>query len=161
MSIEKIIGIAQSGIVKSPDKILTIGLGSCVGISLYDKENKIAGLVHIMLPSSYEFKNNENKLKYADTAISILVEELKKKNAYVDKLEAKIVGGAQMFNFKDSRALSDIGQRNIIAVEKKLEELSIPIVSKDIGGNKGRTMIVDAYTGRVTIKVLGKNIKEI
>lgn len=114
-----------------------------------------------MLPSSYEFKNNENKLKYADTAISILVEELKKKNAYVDKLEAKIVGGAQMFNFKDSRALSDIGQRNIIAVEKKLEELSIPIVSKDIGGNKGRTMIVDAYTGRVTIKVLGKNIKEI
>ena len=159
MSIEKIIGIAQSGIVKSPDKILTIGLGSCVGISLYDKVNKIAGLVHIMLPSSYEFKNNENKFKYADTAIPMLVEELRKEKA--NNLEAKIVGGAQMFNFNDSRALSDIGQRNIIAVEKKLEELSIPIVSKDVGGNKGRTMIVDAYTGMITIKILGKNIKEI
>ncbi len=55
-----------------PGLLTTIGLGSCVGIALYDKQNKIAGLAHIMLPSSKEIKNNENKAKFADTGIQLI-----------------------------------------------------------------------------------------
>lgn len=156
---EKKVGIADLNIVKAPNKIMTIGLGSCVGIAIYDKRHKIAGLAHIMLADSTQFKNITNIAKYADLAIPTLVKDMIKQGSIKRDLTAKIAGGASMFNFSDSSMVSDIGKRNGIAVKKALGKEGIPIIAEDIGGNKGRTMILDAETGEVTLKIVGQGIK--
>src|SRR5690625_4749710 len=94
------VGIADLNTVTAPDTIRTSGLGSCVGVVIYDTANKIAGLAHVMLPDSALTKQAEfNEYKYADTAIDILVDQLVRIGARKSHLKAKIAGGAQMFQF--------------------------------------------------------------
>lgn|SRR3712207_1254252 len=155
------VGIADLNVAKSPDKIITVGLGSCIGIALYDRLNNIGGLLHIMLPNSTEFSKITNPLKFADLGIPILIDKMKAKGANVRSLKAKIAGGASMFNFSDKSMIMDIGNRNIKSVKIILEEFSIPILAEDVGGNKGRTMIFQTLDGKVQIKTVGLGIKEL
>lgn len=155
------VGIADLNVAKSPGEIITVGLGSCIGIALYDRINKIGGLLHIMLPDSNQFKNISNPLKFADLGIPIMIDNMKEKGANIRNLKAKISGGASMFNFSDKSMIMDIGKRNIQAVKKNLNELSIPILAEEVGGKKGRTMILDTSSGIVQIKTVGIGIKEI
>ena len=155
------VGIADLNLVLDPGTIMTIGLGSCIGIALYDKELKVAGLSHIMLTDSTQFKNVTNPMKFADSAIPILVEKMQKQGCKKQNIIAKIAGGASMFNFSDKSIISDIGKRNSEAVKKALDNMKIPIVAEDTGGNKGRTMILEASTGKVTLKIVGKGIVEL
>ncbi|SHF41475.1 chemotaxis protein CheD [Caloramator proteoclasticus] len=155
------VGIGDLNIAKTPDKLITLGLGSCIGIALIDSFNKIAGLSHIMLPDSKAFSNINNPMKYADTAIPLLVQKLITSGANKNNLKAKIAGGASMFSFADKSPMMDIGKRNAEAVKSVLKELNIPIIAEDIGGNKGRTMIVDPTTATVILKITGEGIKEL
>lgn len=155
------VGIADLDVATSPDKIITVGLGSCIGIALYDKFNGIGGLLHIMLPDSTQFSNITNPLKFADLGIPILIEKMESKGANKRNIKAKLAGGASMFNFTDKNMVMDIGNRNGIAVKKVLNEFSIPVVAEDIGGNKGRTMIFHTSNGIVQIKTVGIGVKEI
>lgn len=155
------IGIADANVVSSPDKLITIGLGSCVGIAIYDKCKAIGGLAHIMLPDSTQFNNVTNPLKFADLAIPILVDKMIKLGAMKSNLKAKIAGGASMFNFSDRNMVMDIGSRNSESVRKALAKLSIPLIGEDVGGNKGRTVIFDTSSGIVQIKTVGVGIKEL
>lgn len=152
------VGIADLNVVVSPQSIMTIGLGSCIGIALYDKNLKIAGLAHIMLPDSTQFNNVSVPMKFADLAIPLLIKEMEKRGSSVKSLIAKIAGGASMFNFSDKNIVSDIGKRNAIAVKEKLNEIGIKVIAEEIGGNKGRTMIVDSNDGKVTIRIVGQGI---
>lgn len=156
-----IVGIADYNVVREPNKLITIGLGSCIGIALYDNVKRIGGLVHIMLPESTKFNNVLNPLKFADLALPLLIDEMKKHNASISNMSAKIAGGASMFNFSDKRLMLDIGNRNSIAVKETLKSFLIPITGEDVGGNKGRTMILDSSTGNVIIKTVGMEIKHI
>ena len=61
------VGMADLKVVKSPDGVTTLGLGSCVGIAVRDPVTKIGGLAHIMLPDSTAIRNNANIPKFADT----------------------------------------------------------------------------------------------
>ncbi len=155
------VGIADLNLVSSPDKIMTIGLGSCIGIALYDKRCKLAGLSHIMLPDSTQFKNVTNPMKFADLAIPLLIKKMEAKGCEKRNLMAKIAGGASMFSFSDKSMVGDIGKRNIQAVKKSLSEERIQIIAEDVGGNKGRTMILDALDGKVTLKIVGIGIVEL
>jgi len=155
------VGIADMNTAFSPDKIITVGLGSCIGIALYDNRLKIGGLAHIMLPDSTQFNNISNPLKFADLAIPLLINDMEKIGARKSNMRAKIVGGASMFTFSDQRMNMDIGNRNSISVKNVLNQLSIPLLCEDVGGNKGRTMIFDTQTGVVQIKTIGIGIKEI
>ena len=87
------VGMADLSTAKEPDILTTLGLGSCVGIALYDPSTKVGGLAHIMLPDSKQIKNNENKAKFADTAIEVLVQAMIKKGARKNRIVAKIAGG--------------------------------------------------------------------
>lgn len=149
------IGMADLNIAKTPGLLTTLGLGSCVGIALFDKKNKIAGLVHIMLPSSEEIKNNSNKAKFADTGIELLLEKMIAIGADKKNVKAKIAGGSQMFSFNSNNDVLKIGERNVIATKKKLKELSIPIVSEDTGGNYGRTIELNSEDGSLLVKTIG------
>ena len=93
------VGMADSNVCISPNAITTLGLGSCVGIVLYDPIRKIAGMVHVMLPDSTKIINNENKAKFADTGIDLLISQMLSIGAERRSLVAKIAGGAQMFAF--------------------------------------------------------------
>ena len=161
VSTEIKVGIADLNVVLDPGSIMTIGLGSCIGIALYDKTIKVAGLAHIMLPDSTQFKSNTNPMKFADLAIPMLIEKMEKEGCSKRNIIAKIAGGASMFNFSDKSIISDIGKRNSDAVKKALKDESIRIMAEEIGGNKGRTMILKANDGSVILKVVGQGIKDL
>ncbi len=154
------VGMADLKIVSEPDVLTTLGLGSCVGIALYDKVTKIAGLAHIMLPDSSQIKNNQNLAKFADTAINLLVSEMIQKGAGPGRLTAKISGGSQMFSFGSNGSdLMKIGYRNVVATKEILSKLRIPILSEDTGGNYGRTIEFYSENGNLLVKTIGHGVK--
>ena len=155
------VGIADLNVAFSPDKLITVGLGSCVGIAIYDKTLGLGGLAHIMLPDSSQFNKITNEIKFADLAIPKLVDDMIKKGSKLRNMKAKIAGGASMFNFSDKSVVMDIGGRNGIAVKNALKSLSIPILSEDIGGNKGRTLIFDTASGVLYVRTVGMGTIEI
>lgn len=155
------VGIADFKVAKVPDRLITIGLGSCVGIALIDKVSGVGGLAHIMLPDSTKFNKVNNDIKFADLAIPILINKMRDMGANIRNLRAKIAGGASMFNFSDSKINMDIGDRNSKAVKEILRSFSIPIDSEDVGGTKGRTITFDTSTGELYVRTVGEGTKTI
>lgn len=155
------VGMADLNVCCTPDAITTLGLGSCVGVALYDKATQIAGLVHVMLPDSKQVKQNQNRAKFADTGIDMLIEEMVKKGARSSALTAKIAGGAQMFAFSTNNDMLRVGDRNVEAVKKRLKELDIRILAEDTGLNYGRTVVFYPESGDFVIKSVGKPIRTI
>lgn len=150
------VGISQWKAAPAPHKLITLGLGSCVGIVLYDSSTKVGGLSHIMLPDSTQFRNNGNKGKFPDTAIPLLIEDMVALGARRSAIKAKIAGGAQMFSSPDKKLISNIGTRNVEQTQGVLHRLNIPILASDVGGNKGRTVIFDIESGTVWVRTLGR-----
>jgi chemotaxis protein CheD len=153
------VGMADLNVCVSPNAITTLGLGSCVGIVLYDPVKKIAGMVHIMLPDSTKILNNENKAKFADTGIDLLIKRMLEIGADRRVLIAKIAGGAQMFAFSNNSDMMRIGERNVEATKLKLAELGISIKAEDTGANYGRTIEFYPENGQLLIKSVGKERK--
>ncbi|HKL79838.1 MAG TPA: chemotaxis protein CheD [Mobilitalea sp.] len=153
------VGMADLNVCVSPDVITTLGLGSCVGIALYDPGTKISGLVHVMLPDSTKIMNNMNKAKFADTGIDELINTMLKLGANRRAFVAKIAGGAQMFAFTNNSDMMRIGERNIEATKRKLNQLAIPILAEETGANYGRTIEFHPETGDLHIRSVGKEHK--
>jgi len=152
------VGIADLKLVKSPNTIRTSGLGSCVGVIVYDLSNQIAGLAHIMLPESSLSKQSDlNPYKYADTAINSLISMILEQGAVKLYLKAKIAGGAQMFPNQLSNEVMRIGPRNVDAVLTHLHEYGIPVIASDVGGHNGRTIIFDPKTSDLKIRTVSKS----
>jgi chemotaxis protein CheD len=152
------VGIADMGVVTSPDVLRTI-LGSCVGICLYDGKNKVIGLSHIMLAE--QNISGTNPKKYADSAIPLLIEEMKKAGADPGSISAKIVGGAAMFSMSSSSIMGEIGRNNVKKVKEILAQNSIVITAEDTGGDYGRTVDFFSLDGTVKVKSLGKEEKNL
>ncbi len=161
MSIMIKVGMADLKVAAFPDNLTTLGLGSCIGICIYDPSTKIAGMAHIMLPSSDAIKQNSNIAKFADTAIVQLVKEMEQKGAPRARFFPKIPGGPQMFAFASSSETMRIGERNAESVRKILKSLSIPIKVDETGGSVGRTIEFYSDSGRLLIKTAGSPIKEL
>ncbi len=159
MSVTIKVGMADLNVCTAPDVLTTLGLGSCVGIILYDSFSKTAGLVHIMLPDSTKIKNNDNAAKFADTGIDALILRLTAIGANRNRLIAKIAGGAQMFAFNANSDMLRIGERNTEASKLKLQSLGIRIVAEDTGLDYGRTLEFYPETGQLYIKSVGKPLK--
>lgn len=155
------VGMADLKVTKLPNSLTTLGLGSCIGICLYDSGKKIIGMAHIMLPSSKAIRNNSNVAKFADTAIVKLIDDMKSEGANEKRLTAKIAGGSQMFKFSSGNDMMKIGLRNAEAVRDILKDLKIPIVADDTGGNFGRTIEFNSNNGNLLIKTIGHGVKEV
>ncbi len=149
------VGIADMNICKVPDTITTVGLGSCVGVVLYDERKKISGLLHVMLPDSTRIKDNSNKAKFADTGIDFLIKELQELGVHSTSLKAKIAGGAKMFSFASESNLGNIGDNNVKAVKAMLTKKNIPIIAEDTGENYGRTIVFNPDDFTLLIKRAG------
>ena len=155
------VGMADLKVCKCPDGLTTLGLGSCVGVALYDPVTKVSGLLHCMLPDSTQFRNNTLIAKYADTGIDELVKQMRELGASESRLVAKIAGGAQMFASSSMNEALRVGERNTVAVKKKLADLHIKLLAEDCGLNYGRTVEFYSETGEYVIKAVGKPPKVI
>ncbi len=155
------VGMADLNICKAPDMITTLGLGSCIGIAVYDPVLKIGGLAHIMLPDSTQMRNNSNIAKFADTGIEELVKRVVMAGANKRRLVAKIAGGAKMFQVSGLSTVGNVGERNAQASRAKLKQLGIPLLAEDTGLNYGRTVELYPETGEFRIKAVGTTIKSI
>jgi chemotaxis protein CheD len=138
------------------DELVSMGLGSCVGVALVDRERGIAGLAHVMLPTANAAYSAP--AKFADRAVPALLGSTERLGARRDRMVAVLAGGAQMFG-ANGRAGSvaglDLGARNEAAVRTALAEAGIPVRAAATGGDRGRTVRVCVGDARVTVKEAG------
>ncbi len=151
------IGIGDLKVCRAPDVLVTYALGSCVGICLLDNQTGIGGLSHIMLPDSSGMSAQTSPMKFADKALPMLVQQMVALGANKSRLTAKIAGGAMMFSIANEKF--NIGERNVIAVKKFLNENRIPILAEDCGLNYGRTQLFYPATGVMEIRAASKGTK--
>lgn len=155
------VGMADLKVCKCPDSLTTLGLGSCIGVALYDPMTKVSGLLHCMLPDSTQIRNNSNVAKFADTGIDELIRQMLELGANRTRLVAKMAGGAQMFALSSANDSLRVGERNAQATREKLKQLNIRLLAEDCGLNYGRTVEFYSETGEYVIKAVGKPPKTI
>jgi chemotaxis protein CheD len=135
------------------DVLVSLGLGSCIGLALVDRRTGVAGLAHVVLPASDGHSTGQNPLKFADRAVPELIDRVVRLGGCKPKLEAVLVGGASMFAV--SSASLEVGQRNEAAVLEQLKAQRIPVIASETGGNRGRTIRVHVDHMRVTVREAG------
>jgi chemotaxis protein CheD len=141
------IGIGEYRVGSFP--MMTIGLGSCIGLTLYDETAGAGAMVHIMLPDSAG--RTDRPGKYADTAVALLVKELNLLGCKNRSLVAKMAGGACMFEYFGANL--NIGERNAERVRVLLKDNHIPVIAEDVGGKVGRSVtFIPQNRGKFTIR---------
>ena len=150
-----VVGLGEMQVSKDTSVVLAcLGLGSCISLCAYDPVSKVAGMAHIVLPSS-EGRNAGTSPKYADTAVPALVEAMSKIGANEGRLIIKIAGGAQMSSGPGASAIFKTGERNIEATGATLVKYGIRLVSSETGGKHGRTVKLYVDSGRVSVATAG------
>lgn len=145
------VGIGDYAVGKKEGIISTYGLGSCVGITIYDRLTKIGGLLHALLPESSYYGNKGNPAKYVDTGLQLLIRDIQKLGGSIRRAEAKLFGGAHMFSNVTTEKLM-IGKRNVEVAKRELKKYGIRLVAEDTGGKGGRTIYLDLSTGKVRMR---------
>ena len=156
---ETMVRMGELAVSSASDHVLvSLGLGSCIGLALIDRRLGIAGLAHVVLPQS-QGHAQENPRKFADLAVPEMLSELEALGARRVRLEAVLVGGASMFAV--TSASLEVGQRNEAAVRELLEQHRIPVVAAATGGSRGRTIRVDVESSAVTVREAGGKDEEL
>lgn len=150
------VGMCEMTVSKDPDQTLvTYSLGSCVGVSLFDPETGVGGLIHCMLPLS---KTDPEKAKtrpamFTDTGFVALLNEVVAHGACMSRLVVKVAGGGAPM---DSAGRFKIGERNYAVLRKILWKNNLLIAGEDVGGTKPRTMRLQLGDGVVTVSSGGE-----
>ncbi|MBD3220584.1 chemotaxis protein CheD [bacterium] len=152
------VDISDMKLSRSEDDVLvTYSLGSCVGLTIYDKQVGVGGMIHCMLPLSKidPEKAAVKPYMFVDTGVTILLTELFKLGAQRQNLVAKVAGAASPLGKEETFR---IGQRNYTILRKLLWKNNILIEAEDTGGSKARTMYLYMHDGLVTVKSEGKEV---
>jgi chemotaxis protein CheD len=147
---EQRVPIAHHAVAKGRGRLVTIGLGSCVAITIHDPLTKIGGLAHVLLPDPIGATAAEHPAKFATTAVPLLLEEMRALGAKGPFI-AKLAGGASLFGTLLS-AGGSMGDRNIAAARAALIRARIDVKAEDVGGGAGRTVVLDVASGDMTVK---------
>jgi chemotaxis protein CheD len=153
------VGIGELAIAKTPKRLMTPALGSCVAVALFDPFACRGGLVHVMLPHRQSGMPDDAPERFADTAIPLLVERLEEAGSVTRRLQAKIAGGAAMFHADG--AIAGIGGRNVAEVKSQLALMSIPIMAEDTGEAHARTVEIDLRTGEFLVRSYQFGVKRL
>ena len=149
---ETMVRMGELAISDTPgDVLVSLGLGSCIGLALVDKRAGVAGLAHIVLPETSGTPKPEAMNKFADHAVPALVDGMVERGASRVFLQASMVGGASMF----AAVGNDVGRRNATAVRELVAARRVPVVAEAVGGSRGRTVKVDVTTGSVSVREAG------
>jgi chemotaxis protein CheD len=147
-----VVGVADCKVSSSPGEVLvTYALGSCIGMTVYDPQVPVGGLLHFMLPdSSIDLaRRGETPFKFADTGIPLLMNKLTEMGAQKRRLVVRIAGAAQMM---DPGGVFDIGRRNYQALRKILWKAGVLVHGEAIGGTTSRSVRMEVGSGRVWLR---------
>ena len=142
--------IAHHAVAQGRSRLVTIGLGSCVAITIHDRMAKVGGLAHVLLPDASLGRGIENRARYASSAVPLLIEEMQALGAS-GPFSASLVGGAALFGPLLAFGGS-VGARNVVAARAALAAARVPVLGEDVGGESGRTVSFDVSTGAVKVK---------
>ncbi len=132
--------------VHDEDLLITTTLGSCIAACLWDRERRIGGMNHFMLP-----EGSGDSGRYGSYAMELLINELMKKGASRMTLEAKIFGGGAVIGGMSS---INVGERNTQFVINYLQTERIPIVSRDVMEIYPRKVCFLPASGKAMVKRL-------
>jgi chemotaxis protein CheD len=148
--------VADAAVGQGDVLLSTLGLGSCIAIALYDTRARIAGLAHILLPSESLARDRDNRAKFAQTAVPLLLERMRAIGARDAHVVAKLAGGASMFTSLLTQGSPPIGERNLIATRIALAAQGIRIMGEDVGGGHGRSVFLHGCDGRFEVRTMGR-----
>ncbi|MFB6109196.1 MAG: chemotaxis protein CheD [Haloplanus sp.] len=141
------VGIGELAVSADGTPLQTMGVGSCLGVALYDADAGVGGLVHVMLPEADA--DPANPRRFTDTGIRELVTAVTDAGADRESLAAKVAGGSRMFDF--SGESGHVGERNAAVARRTLDDAGIPIAGIDVGGDYGRSLRFDPETGVLVV----------
>lgn len=149
------IGLGRWAVARETGTLACLGLGSCVAVLLDDRDRRVGGIVHVVLPSPALSRDHDNPARFADTAVPFLVERMVEDGAVRGHLTARLVGGASLFAALTPTGTVQIGQRNLSACRSALADLGIDIAAEAVGGETGRSVWFAVDSGRVTVRTVG------
>lgn len=161
MSDQRILVRASEIAVAGPGTVLAaIGLGSCVVAALWEGDARVAGLAHPLLPDVPEPDADPDgadprPYRYVANAIQALVRDMEAAGAQRDRITARLAGGARMFSRLFGEDGNGLGDRNLRASRAALEALGVPVVGEAVGGERGRSLHIDAADGAVRVSSIG------
>lgn len=141
--------VAASAVLAEAGLLSSVGLGSCVAVMLHDRERRVGGMAHVLLPHESMSRDRSKPAKFANTAVPLLADEMRRHGAG-RRLVAHIVGGASMFGPLLASGVN-MGERNVGAVREALSVAGIPLVGEDVGGDYGRSVYFDVADGSIRV----------
>jgi len=156
--------IAEWAVAAAPDRIVTIGLGSCVAIVLYDERAKVGGMAHVLLPVAAGTQDVRYPGKFPATAVPLLLGEMRARgaSAAAGGITARLVGGASLFTgLLTPEGAGNIGERNVQASREVLKALKVRVAAELVGGDCGRSVYFDVDSGRVNVRSMRGGDREL
>ncbi len=161
MPAEHLVRVADLKAAKGDSVLVTLGLGSCIAIMLYDPATAIGGMAHILLPSRSLSRGADNPGRFPQTAVPALVEQMVALGADPRRLVARLVGGASMFANLVAAGSMQMGDRNVIASREVLNQLAIPITAESVGGHQGRSVWFHTADGHLVVRSVGEGARNL
>ncbi|MFA5118616.1 MAG: chemotaxis protein CheD [Candidatus Omnitrophota bacterium] len=155
------VNMAQMEISEAPARLITRGLGSCLGITMYDPSKKIGVMAHPMLPDIEKAKIKSNPSRFVNSALTKMVEEMEKRGVSRSSIVTKLFGGAHMFGFIASDSILNVGQKNLEVAMITLKALDMKVDVQETGGSFGRTIELNLDDGKVLVKTVSWGEKEV
>lgn len=143
------------------ETLACLGLGSCVGVCVYDPVAKVGGMAHIVLPSSSGREGQGSSPKFADVGVPVLLKGIRDMGARTTRSTIKIAGGARMSQALGMENAFNIGENNIAAVKAALVKEGLVPMSADVGGNSGRALRLYMESGITTVSGAGRQETEL
>ncbi len=123
-------------------------LGSCVGICIYDKKNRVGGMTHYLLPKPF---SGEASTKYGSVAIPYLIKKFEQNGSSIANLEASILGGS--FVLFDEKEIFFVGDKNIEIAQEYVRKYKLSIKMMNTGGETGRSVVFNTQTGEILVRM--------
>lgn len=128
------VSAGMSYIAKSKPMVLTASLGTCVGVALFDTQNRVGGLIHLLLPEPVSTEGILYPEKYASTGLPVFINALLAEGGAIETLQAVIAGGALVGPLMEQDLALDIGGRTAEIVKNILSKAGISILKSETGG---------------------------
>jgi chemotaxis protein CheD len=158
---ELVVRVADLRIGVEDDVLVTVGLGSCVAILLYDADARVGGLAHTLLPSPALARSDSNPAKFPQSAVPRLLELMHADGARTGRITGRLAGGASMFAALAPPGTVQMGERNLVAARQALQVHGVPLVAEAVGGDFGRTVRMRVGDGTVQVSTVAHGIQHL
>ena len=158
---EVLVRVAELRTGSADDVLITVGLGSCVAILLYDPEARIGGLAHVLLPSPALTRLDGNPAKFPQSAVPQLLQMMTAEGARRQRITARLAGGASMFAALAPPGTVQMGERNLVAARQALSSHGLPLVGEAVGGDFGRTVRLRVADGHVEVSTVAHGVQHL